>query len=137
MEGLQQGTGVAVVTAGERLGLLQGQGMGRGKPARRGHGVGFLQQVPGIDGERGGAAVLRREAKALAWQKHRIARGKAHPMGVLGEFGVAVVVQKEPVVRMGIDVQQEGGAQPGGDGKGRQGKVTVVMPPAGWLRQGF
>jgi hypothetical protein len=58
-------------------------------------------------------------------------------MGVLGEFGVAVVVQKEPVVRMGIDVQQEGGAQPGGDGKGRQGKVTVVMPPAVWLRQGF
>jgi hypothetical protein len=55
-------------------------------------------------------------------------------MGVLGEFGVAVVVQKEPMVRMGIDVQQEGGAQPGGDGKGRQGKVTVVMPPAGWLR---
>jgi hypothetical protein len=104
MNGFQHGAGVAVVTAGERPGLLQGQGIGRGKPARRGHGVGFLQQVSGIDGERGGAAVLGCEAKALAWQKHRIARGKTHPMGVLCEIGVAVVVQKEPVVRMGIDV---------------------------------
>jgi hypothetical protein len=96
-----------------------------------------LQQAPGIDGEGGGTAVLRAEAKALARQKHPIARRQMDPMAVLGQIGVTIVVQQEPVVRMGIDVEQEGGAQPGGDGEGRQGEVTVVLPPAVRLRQGL
>ena len=111
--------------------------MGRGEPARRGHGVGFLQQAPRIDGEGRGAAVLGCEAKALSRQKHRIARRQVHPLGVLVEIGVTVVVQQEPVVRVGINVEEKGGAQPGGDGKGGQGKMTVVMPPAIRLSQGL
>ncbi|MFM7464410.1 MAG: hypothetical protein ACKO28_02860 [Cyanobium sp.] len=58
-------------------------------------------------------------------------------MGVLGQIGVTIVVQQKPVVGMGIDVQEDGGAQPSGDGEGRQRKVTVVMPPAVLLRQGL